>query len=132
MILRKFVSTLVTSMLVFLIYLLLTKSGVGLLIVVYLIPFLLFYGIPVSIFSDFVTRKLKGVTRGGVALAIHLSLATLLNLILYLFSYEGWEPVGFILVNSLLSAFLLWSIDEILKSAKVKRICQKIDDLKIY
>ena len=45
---------------------------------------------------------------------------------------EGWEPVNFFLLISLLSSFLFWSVDEFLKSNMVKQIRTKIDDLRIY
>lgn len=132
MILRRIVSALISCLLVLVLYFFVERSGVVLLIGMYLLPFLLLYGIPVSVLSDIFTKKLSGVIRALAALAIHVSLAAVLIWMLFGVLGEGWEPVNFLLVNALVSSFLFWAVDEGLKSAKAKRLCQKIDDLKIY
>ena len=111
---------------------LIEPSGFVIMIGMYLFPILLIYGLPSSILSDFLTKKLKGVLRGGVALATHLLLAIVFVQTFFVISGEGWEPVNFFLIISLLSSFLFWSVDEFLESNIVKQIRTKIDDLKIY
>lgn len=126
-----------------LIYFIIEQSGFVIALGMYLLPILLFYGLPASIFSDFVTKNLKGLLRGGVALLIHLFLATLFNLIPLLFSELEWKHLfseirilfkseNFFFRISILSSSLFWCIDEILRSQIAKDIRMKIDDLKKY
>ncbi|MDW0118480.1 hypothetical protein QTL97_16235 [Sporosarcina thermotolerans] len=96
-----------------------------------LFPILLLYGLPSSVLSDFVTKKLKGIGRVGAALVIHLILATAFIMIIHR-NEEGWEPMKFLLLLSLLSSFLFWSVDELLKIYKAKQIRMKNGDLKIH
>ena len=143
MLIRKIISAIVACVLVMAIYFIIEQSGFVIALGIYLLPILLFYGLPASIFSDIVTRKLKGLLRGAVALFIHLFLATLFNLIPLLFSELEWKHLfseirillsseNFFFITSILSSSLFWCIDEILRSQKAKDICMKIDDLKIY
>ncbi|MFC4408839.1 hypothetical protein ACFOZY_00175 [Chungangia koreensis] len=131
MLIRKLVSSIVACILVMLISFLIEPSGFVIMIGMYLFPILLLYGLPSSIISDYVTKKLKGIVRGGVALVIHLLLAAVFVLILFIFG-EAWVPVKVFLLFSVASSFLFWSIDKFLKSTIVKQIRLKIDDLKIY
>ncbi len=141
MIIRKLVSAIVSCVLVMIIYFIIEQSGFVILLGMYLLPILLFYGIPASILSDFATKKLRGVICGVLALLIHLILATLFILIPILFS--EWERnillsdiesllENFFLYTAILSSCLFWCIDEFLKSKRVKEIRKKIDALKIY
>lgn len=132
MIFRKIVAALISCLLVLVLYFIVEQSGVVLLIGMYMFPFLLLYGIPVSILSDVFTKRLNGKMRAGAALAIHMSFAAFLVFILFDVFGEGWEPVNFFLINALLSSFLFWVVDEGLQSAKAKRLCERIDELKIY
>ncbi|MDX1701207.1 MAG: hypothetical protein R3250_11345, partial [Melioribacteraceae bacterium] len=59
------------------IYFILESSGFVLLIAMYLLPILLFYGLPSSLLSDWITKKQKGIIRGISALVIHILLAAL-------------------------------------------------------
>ena len=132
MIIRKLVSAIAACILVIVIFFLIEPSGFVLMIGMYLFPIFLIYGLPSSILSDFLTKKLEGVVRVGVALATHLLLAIVFVQTFFVILGEGWEPVKFFLLISLLSSFLFWSVDEFLKSDIVKQISKKIDDLKIY
>jgi len=122
------------------IYFLMEQSGFIIVLGIYLLPILLFYGLPSSLLSDFITKKLKGMFRRVSALFIHLFLATLFVLILILSS--EWERAilftdsknllkDFFFHISSLSGSLFWCIDEFLRSKRAKDICEKIDDLKI-
>lgn len=102
LIIRKLVSALFSCILVMFIFFLIEPSGFVIMIGMYLFLILLLYGLPSSILSDFVTKKLKGMVRGGLALVIHLILATAFVMILFTYA-EGWEPVNFFLLLSLLS-----------------------------
>ena len=130
MIIRKLISGLIAGILVMLIYFLLEQSGFVILIGVYLLPILLIYGVPSSILSDFVTKKLSGLLRGSLALFIHLFLAVLFVLIPILETERSLNSLVFI--TALLSSSLFWCIDEFLRSKRAKDICEKIEDLKIY
>lgn len=118
-------------MLVMFISFLIEPSGFVIIIGLYLFPILLFYGLPSSILSNYVTKKLKGIKRGGTALLIHLILAAIFVIVILNYE-EDWAPVNFFLLLSLGSSFLFWGFDELLKSNKAKQICMKIDDLKLH
>ena len=139
--------------LVMLIYFLIEQTGFVIIMGMYLLPILLIYGVPASILSDFVTKKLRVLLRGSLALLIHLFLATLFVLIPILFS--EWERDlllsnfrslfgNFYFITSLLASSLFWCIDEflrskaakylhqeILMSKRAKDLCEKIGDLRI-
>ncbi len=139
--------------LVMLIYFLIEQTGFVIIMGMYLLPILLIYGVPASILSDFVTKKLRVSHRGSLALLIHLSLAALFVLIPILFS--EWERDlllsnfrslfgNFYFITSLLASSLFWCIDEflrskaakylhqeILMSKRAKDLCEKIGDLRI-
>ncbi|WP_391122589.1 hypothetical protein [Psychrobacillus sp. L3] len=129
-IIRKLVSAVMACLLVMFIYFLVEQSGFVILIGVYLLPILLIYGVPSSILSDFVTKKISGLLRGSLALFIHLFLAALFVLIPFLETERSLN--SFFFIAALLSSSLFWCIDEFLRSKRAKDICQKIDDLKIY
>ena len=131
MFIRKLVSTIVACVLVMFISFLIESSGFVIMLGMYLFPILLLYGLPSSIVSDVVTKNLKGVVRGGIALVIHLLLASLFVLICFMYG-EACLPVNIFLVFSLISSFLFWSVDEFLRSTVIKQIRTKMDDLKIY
>jgi hypothetical protein len=126
---RKLFSGLIAGVLVMLIYFLLEQSGFVILIGVYLLPILLIYGVPSSILSDFVTKKLRGLLRGSLALFIHLFLAASFVLIPILETERSLNSLVFI--ATLLSSSLFWCIDEFLRSKRAKDICEKIDELEI-
>ena len=130
MIIRKLISGLIAGIFVMLIYFLLEQSGLVILIGVYLLPILLIYGVPSSILSDFVTKKLSGLLRGSLALFIHLFLAALFVLIPILEMERSLNSLVFI--TALLSSSLFCCIDEFLRSKRAKDICEKIENLKIY
>jgi len=130
LIIRKLISGLIAGILVMLIYFLLEQSGFVILIGVYLLPILLIYGVPSSILSDFVTKKLSGLLRGSLALFIHLFLAVLFVLIPILETERSLNSLVFI--TALLSSSLFWCIDEFLRSKRAKDICEKIEELKTY
>lgn len=122
------------------IYFVIEQTGFVIIIGMFLLPILLFYGIPASIFSDYVTKKFKGMYRGFLALLVHLFLACLFVLIPIIFSEEEREILFsdfknsftyFFLITSILSSSIFWCIDEFLKSKRVKDIGEKIGDLKI-
>lgn len=113
-----------------LIYFLLEQSGFVLLIGVYLLPILLIYGVLSSILSDFVTKRLRGLLRGSLALFIHLFFAASFVLMPILEMERRFNRL--VLITALLSSSLFWCIDEFLRSKRAKDICEKIDELEIY
>lgn len=140
MIIRKLFSGLLAGLMVLLIYFLLEQSGFVILIGSYLLPILLIYGVPASVVSDFMTKKLSGLLRGISALLVHLLFAISFVLIPNLFSEAERALLlsdisnlnSLVFVTALLSSILLWSIDELLRSKIARDICEKIGDLKIY
>ncbi|MFJ7971545.1 hypothetical protein [Psychrobacillus sp. NPDC096389] len=140
MIIRKLFSGLLAGLMVLLIYFLLEQSGFVILIGSYLLPILLIYGVPASVVSDFITKKLSGLLRGILSLIIHLLFAISFVLIPNLF-LESERAILFsdlsslnslVFVTALLSSSLLWCIDELLRSKIARVMCEKIGDLKIY
>ncbi|WP_347834858.1 hypothetical protein [Gracilibacillus sp. JCM 18860] len=73
-------------------------------------PFIFFIGLPVSILSDYVTKNLYGKQRYKKALLIHLIFGLIVGLVLSFF----FEHL-FIVVITLIAAFLFWLVDEILR-----------------
>ncbi|WP_342578095.1 hypothetical protein [Psychrobacillus sp. FSL K6-2843] len=152
-IIRKLVSAVMACVLVMFIYFIEEQTGFVFIIGIYLFPILLIYGVPVSILSDFVTKKLRGFFRGSIALFIHLFLAALFVMIPILFS--EWEREllisdtsnlfdNFFFITSLLSSFLFYFLDEFLRSQlakylhqkillskRAKALCEKIGDMRI-
>jgi len=135
LIIRKLVSAAMTCILVMLSFFLSGETAFAIIIGMYLFPILLIYGVPASILSDFVTKKLKGFLRVIFALLLHLFLAALFVVFPILFS--EWERdlllsdfiskiFNFYFIISLLSSFLFYSMDEFLRSRLVKYLHQKI------
>ena len=126
------------------IYFIIEQSGFVIIMGMYLLPILLFYGLPSSILSDVVTKKLKGAIRGISALLIHLFLAALFVLIPIMF-YEFERDLllsnikslldNFFFITAILSSGLFWCIDEFLRCKRTKDnwsvLVEKIGDLRI-
>ena len=138
--LRKMASAVIACLLLMAIFFTMDPSGFVLLVGMYAFPVLLLYGAPVSIASDFITKKLVGVIRGVSSLLIHLFLAALFIFVPLVF-YE-WDKGLLFIVKSLsqnfvffvglLCASLFWCADEFFKSKCVKYIRKRIDELEIY
>ena len=128
---RKFLSAIGSCIGVMSIYFLLEPSGFVIIIAMYLLPILLFYGLPSSILSDWITKKLNGIIRGISAFVIHLFLAALFVIVPILL-FSQWEREllfadvrsllnNFFFITAILSSFLYWVIDEVLRCNKTKR-----------
>lgn len=89
MIIRKLVTAVTTCVLVMLIYFFEGQTAFVIVVILYLFPILLIYGVPASLLSDFVTKKLRGLSRRSCALLIHLFLGALFVVIPILLT--GWE-----------------------------------------
>lgn len=127
------------------IYFLIEPSGFVILLGMYLLPILLFYGLPSSILSDVVTRKLKGPIRWMSALFIHLFLAVFFVLMqISIFSQRESDLLlsnitslldNIFFITAVLSSSLFWCIDEFLRCKRTKEIWQgfveKIGELRI-
>lgn len=128
---RKFLSAIGSCIGVMIIYFILEPSGFVIFMAMYLLPILLFYGLPSSILSDWITKKLQGFNRGISALLIHLLLAALFVVVPILL-FSQWEREllfsdvrslldNFFFITAILSSFLFWFIDEFLRCNKTKR-----------
>lgn len=128
---RKFLSAIGSCIGVMIIYFILEPSGFVIFMAMYLLPILLFYGLPSSILSDWITKKLNGIIRGISAFVIHLFLAALFVIIPILL-FSQWEREllfsdvrsllnNFFFITAIISSFLFWFIDEVLKCNKTKR-----------
>ncbi|MEK3979246.1 hypothetical protein MKY37_09115 [Psychrobacillus sp. FSL K6-2836] len=113
------------------------------------------YGVPASILSDFVTKKVRAFHRGSLALLIHFFFAALFVLIPTPTLFSEWERdlllsdirslfYNFYFITAILSSSLFYCIDEFLRSKMVKylhreillskrakELCEKIGDLRI-
>ena len=125
---RKLISALLSCVSVIIIYSFLEQSGFVILFGMYLLPILLFYGLPSSMLSDFVTKRIKGIFRGFLAFFIHVFLAV--SFVLFSILFFDWERAilfldptnllnNFFLTSALLSSSLFWCFDEILRCKKV-------------
>ncbi len=142
---RKFLSAIGSCIGVMIIYFILESSGFVIFVAMYLLPILLFYGIPSSILSDWITKKLIGIIRGISAFVIHLFLAALFVIVpILLFSHFERELLvsdvrslldNFFFITAILSSFLFWVIDEFLRCNKTKRkwnvVKERFGDLRI-
>jgi hypothetical protein len=111
----------------------------------YLLPILLFYGLPSSLLSDVVTKKLSGAIRGISGFLIHLFLAALFVLISISLFSQGERDLlfsdvtslldNFFFITAILSSGLFWCIDEFLRCKRTKDtwsvLIEKIGDLRI-
>lgn len=145
LIVRKLSSAIGSCISLMTIYFILEQSGFVIFIAMYLLPILLFYGVPSSILSDFLTKKLKGISRGILALMIHLFLAALFVLIPILLFSPGERELlfsdvksliyNFFFITAILSSSLFWFIDEFLRCNKTKEkwnvFKEKFGDLRI-
>ena len=128
---RKFLSAIGSCIGVMIIYFILEPSGFVIFIAMYLLPILLFYGLPSSILSDWITKELNGIIRGISAFVIHLFLAALFVIVPILL-FSQWEREllvsdvrslldNFFFITAILSSFLFWCIDEFLRCNKTKK-----------
>lgn len=141
-IIRKFVSAVMACVMIMLSFFFTGQTALAIIVGFYLFPILLIYGVPASILSDFVTKRLRSFPRVIFALIMHLFLAALFVVIPALFS--GSQIFNFYFIISLLSSFLFYCIDEFLRSKfakylrkkiflskRAKDLCEKIGDLRI-
>jgi len=73
-------------------------------------PFVLLIGVPVSFLSDYLTKNLNGIRRNIVAFLIH----SIFGLIAGLVISSLLESL-FIVVVTIIAAFVFWLVDEILR-----------------
>ena len=135
MIIRKVVAAELTCSMMLLLFFIQKQTSFIILLGVLLFLILLMVGVPTSILSDFVTQNLRGFLRAGIALLIHLFLASLFALVLILISEQGLEGSisnasslldNFLFNCSLLSSLLFFCSEELLKSSLAHRAYQKI------
>lgn len=144
MILRKIVGTFTTCGIIFIITALTGEMAFGLFMQMYLLPVLLFYGIPVSMFSDYLLRRLGGFFRGFIALFFHLLFAVIFILFPTTIGWK-WDLLyvdnimevfnSIFIYIAIISAFIFWFMDEILKYKPLKDMCasllRKIGELRL-
>ncbi|MCH1627878.1 hypothetical protein [Fredinandcohnia quinoae] len=118
MILRKFLGAVLTTLLTGLFFTLFFEIMDGFvnlfaalaILLVSAAPFIFLLGLPVSILSDFLTKKLDGKQRYKKAFLIHMILGLIIGLVLSFF----FEHL-ILVVLTLIAALLFWIIDEILR-----------------
>jgi hypothetical protein len=88
----------------------------------WLSPFILLYGVPVTFLSDYVSRRLKGTARTLTAFMVHLFFGILFGFIAPMdehFSLFGIE-IGIATIFASITALFFWIIDELLRRQKPK------------
>ena len=145
MILRKLISAFGATVMMVILFSVLDQSGVGLFFGMYILPIVLIYGIPSSIFTDFLTRRTGGLNRMAAAGLLHVFLGALFVTVpTLIFNMEqgNWlnsiRNNGFFFFSAVLSAFMFWCFDEAWKSkwfaglkGKCLGIFKRIGDLRI-
>ncbi|RSD28605.1 hypothetical protein [Mesobacillus subterraneus] len=139
MLIRKIVSALLTTVIMVILYSLPESIGLGLFFGMYLLPILLIYGIPASILSDMLTMRSSGYPRMATAALIHIFPAALFVAI-PTFIEQGNLLTGlwsnaFFLLSAVISSFIFWCFDELMKSKRIRGKClgvfKRIGDLRI-
>jgi hypothetical protein len=145
MILRKLFSAFGATMVMVILFSVLDQSGIGLFFGMYILPIVLIYGIPSSIFTDFLTRRTRGLKRMATAGSLHVFLGALFVAVpTLIFDMEqgSWltsiHNNGFFFFSAVVSAFIFWCLDEALRSewfASLRGKClgffKKIGDMRI-
>jgi hypothetical protein len=138
LILRKVLIAMVTGGIIILITSVVASKVVGIIMGMYILPILLLFGVPVSLFSDHRTKSKSGFIRGLFALLIHLSFAILSVLIPLLLS--GWKGNNiftdfyvmlddylFFILASIICSSLFWFIDEFIRCYRNRWIRQDLN-----
>ena len=145
MILRKLISAFGATVMMVILLSILDQSGVGLFFGMYILPINLIYGIPSSIFTDFLTRRAARLRRLAVAGLLHVFLGALFVLLPTLLFDAGngnWltniTNNSFFFITAVVSAFIFWCFDEALKSewcGDLRRKClgilKRIGDMRV-
>lgn len=143
LVIRKLISALATTVVMVILYSILEEFGIGLFLGMYILPILLIYGIPCSILSDYLTKRLGGYKRRAAAAMLHVFLGALFVAIPTLVFEQGssltslWNNAFFFL-NATVSSFTFWCLDELIKSkgchdftGKCLGVLRRIGDLRI-
>lgn len=143
MIIRKLVAAIVTCVLMMTLAYFGEDLPFSIFLGMYLLPILVIYGIPSSIFSEWAARSVKGWTRVVLALIIHLAFAIVFVLV-PTFLIGGLDELiavvkywytHFFVIKSLLSSSLFWGVDELLKWERLRVRCngvlQRVGELRI-
>ncbi|SES03220.1 hypothetical protein SAMN04487944_115129 [Gracilibacillus ureilyticus] len=92
-------------------------------------PFILLYGVPVTFLSDFATKRLRGGKRTITAFFIHLCFGILFGFIFPMgidFSLIGIK-LNLASISAMITALFFWGIDELLRRKKVKsKVIEKL------
>ncbi|MFS0823235.1 hypothetical protein [Bacillus sp. 1P02SD] len=79
-------------------------------------PFMLLIGLPVSIFSDYLTKNLNGKQRFKKAFLIYIIFGLIIGLVLCFF-FEHF----FLVVITIVASLIFWIVDEILRKKLTKQ-----------
>jgi hypothetical protein len=127
MVLRKILGFIITTLLsaIILTFLMTLKENYGMVetfgfILMFSAPGILVLGVPVSLFSDHLTKKLSGRNRYFRAFFIHIIFGLILGIIIS-FIAEG----EFYLVSSLIATSIFWLVDEALRK-KINNNANKV------
>jgi len=140
LIIRKLLVAIATCTIGFLTYSLWGGLDFSLFALMYLIPIIILFGVPVSVFSDYAIKRFEGFKRVFLALFIHQFFAALFFLIPTLtgqkwdIMYMGIQDVfmNFFFISAILTSSLFWILDEILRiklfQGKCRQVLKKIGD----
>src|SRR5690554_1454851 len=78
-------------------------------------PFILFYGVPVTFFSDYVTKRFTGFKRALFTMVIHLLFGIIFAPLFSLLGDSSSQEIKTTFIGATTVAFFFWAIDEILR-----------------
>ncbi|WP_417897708.1 hypothetical protein ABN702_15630 [Bacillus haimaensis] len=98
----------------------------------YLLPVVYLIGLPVSVISDNILKRLDGVMRGLLALFIHQTFAAIFILTPTLLGWK-WDILSldiqevfnnFFFISAIFTSSLFWLLDEILRGRLMQEKCR--------
>ncbi|MFD2044168.1 hypothetical protein ACFSTA_09760 [Ornithinibacillus salinisoli] len=95
------------------------------IVCLYLIPMILLYGLPVTMLSEYVTKKKQGIERSRRALYVHLFFGLSFTF-LFVLIFDSrvttyfFHPIDrFLFICSTLTSFIFWAVDELIRRYEI-------------
>lgn len=134
MIIRKILVASATCLIAFFALSLLGGLDFSLFALMYLLPVVYLIGLPVSVISDNILKRLDGIIRGLSALFIHQTFAAIFVLTPTLLGWK-WDILSldiqeifknFFFILAVFTASLFWLLDEILRARLMHDKCRLV------
>ncbi|KGX90122.1 hypothetical protein [Pontibacillus marinus] len=78
-------------------------------------PFILLYGVPVTFFSDYVTKQFSGVKRAFLAMIFHLFFGGIFPVLLGLIQDLSKTEANEVFIGAITFSFFFWAFDEVIR-----------------